>query len=153
MTLNIPLLALASYLSTDPDFQPMHALFSTPIDHFLAMLLASHLVRADTLQQSLAEVHIDRYRGDALDTLIAHLIESGTIAKWQSDMLRKGRFRGFFMDGFRLLAEIRRDDRSVTYSAKELSSGDIVAIQVMPPDIAPRKNGVPQYSVVERSTA
>jgi hypothetical protein len=57
------------------------------------------------------------------------------------------------MDGFRLLSKIRRDDRSITYSAKELSSGDLVAIQVIPPDIAPMKNGVPQYIVVERRSA
>jgi hypothetical protein len=124
--------------------------FSTELDWFLALLLASGLVKTDEIYKALSELAVDRSQDGALDAFCAHLVETGRITQWQREMLRNGQFRGFIYKDYRLMHKIGAGCGTLTFRATERSSGDCVTIQIHSPAIAP--SGRCEHRVIERHT-
>ena len=124
--------------------------FSTELDWFLALLLASGLVKTDEINKALSELAVDRSQDGALDAFCAHLVETGRITDWQREMLRNGQFRGFFYEDYRLMHKIGAEYGMGTFVAQEHSSGDCVTIQIHSPAAAPSLSGRVKHQIIER---
>jgi len=128
--------------------------WSTELDKFLALALASYLVGVDDLQAAL-----DKFRHETpagfendraeLTAFCEHLVASNVLTCWQCEKLWKGAYKGFFLDSFKLLNhEGNRDDWSC-YAAEEVHTKRRVVLRVASPRLIPLNHGQPHYEVDE----
>lgn len=66
------------------------------------------------------------------DELAAHLIESGIITQWHADKLLAGKYKGFFLDKYKLLGLLGTGGMSSVYLAEAKNTGQKRAIKVLP---------------------
>ncbi|MCI0335268.1 MAG: hypothetical protein L0228_18825 [Planctomycetes bacterium] len=123
-------------------------LWSTQIDEFLALVLASGLVDEAALSEACADLYVDRADPEAVDALCRYLIANDTLTEWQCDKLRKKKWKGFWLDEYCLLKQLGKGDMTSTYLAKERTTGKRVALVVTPPMVSPWVDG-PIYRVEE----
>jgi len=71
--------------------------------------------------------------------------------QWQWEKLREGRYKGFFLDHFRIDRSIGADDRCARYAAKDLKTNRNVVLRVWPRCVRMREDGSPYFEVEERS--
>jgi hypothetical protein len=130
---------------------PSHQPRSTPppsitqCDSFLGLLLASGLVSFSDLREACASFDTSRNDEAALEELCNHLIALQLVTDWQCSKLRSGKWKGFYLDDYRLLAQSEPSDSSNRkYVAEDVSTGTQVILQVR------RLNAAPwiDYSVV-----
>jgi hypothetical protein len=117
------------------------------IDKFLLLLFASGLLTFSELRDACAGFDVKRIDDTSLDDLCQHLIAKNAITPWQVDKLRQGKWKGFWLDHYRLLSQTGRAETETTYLAEEWPSGRQVALVVTPPKV--RKEGQPLYRVEE----
>jgi hypothetical protein len=110
----------------------MSAPWSTDVDRFLALVLASGLADQTSLCEACADFKVDRTRPDAVDSLCSHLIANYTLTEWQCHKLRNWKWKGFWMDNYCLLRQVGKTATTATYLAKESSSGRKVLLVVTP---------------------
>lgn len=107
-------------MSSDP--------WSTPIDKFLAITLASGLLRLEQLREALrgfASEHASFDRNDVrafCDYLVAH----DMLTPWQGEKLQLGRWKGYFLDHYKLLAP--DPERVNHYLAQDWHTREIVVL-------------------------
>jgi hypothetical protein len=121
---------------------------STKVDRFLLLLNSSGIARCSEILAACADFHTDQYDESAIDDLCGHLVAKQFLTKWQCEKLRAGKWKGFWLDNYRLLSELKRTEKDRTYLAEEYPSGRRVAIVVTPP---PRQDGQVDYRVEELS--
>jgi hypothetical protein len=92
---------------------------------------------------------ITRDDSSALDELCQHLIEKGLLTDWQCEKLRKGKWKGFFLDGYCLLGKTGEDpaNSTSTYLCKNLDAGRNVEMVVTNPALT--VGGPIQYVIRE----
>ena len=66
------------------------------------------------------------------DLLIEHLIENGIITQWHADKLKNGKYKGFFLDKYKLLGHLGTGGMSSVYLAESKSTSQKRAIKVLP---------------------
>lgn len=64
--------------------------------------------------------------------LVAHLIETGLITQWHADKLLAGKYKGFFLDKYKLLGHLGSGGMSSVYLAESKSTSQKRAIKVLP---------------------
>ena len=125
-----------------------HSPWSSVLDKFLALALASGLVGLDELRSQLSKFRQETgtpCRNDHADltAFCNYLVERGVLTRWQCDKLLEGRFRGFFLDNFKLLEDLGQSGTWSIYAAEERHSKRRVTIRVTPRD------GKPHFEIDE----
>jgi serine/threonine-protein kinase len=64
--------------------------------------------------------------------LSSHLIQSGVITQWHADKLLAGKYKGFFLDKYKLLGHLGTGGMSSVYLAEAKNTGQKRAIKVLP---------------------
>jgi eukaryotic-like serine/threonine-protein kinase len=127
--------------------------WSTPIDRFLALTLASGLLRTDDLQNALddfgRDATVSADNDDALVTFCDYVIAHDILTQWQCDKLRNGQYKGFFLDGFKILDYTGTGESYSTFLAEDSATKRHVALIITPPALSPFKDGRIDYRVVE----
>ena len=75
-----------------------------------------------------------------------HFVENNVLTRWQCERLLEGRYRGFFMDTFKLLRHIGHEGNCSTYAAENVQTKQCVVLRVFPFDMR-REDGGPRYEV------
>jgi serine/threonine-protein kinase len=127
----------------------MCAPWSTKIDKFLALVVSSHIVELSTLAAACTDFSTNSTDESAISDLCRHLIGKGLLTEWQCEKLCEGKWKGFWLDNYCLLAELNRSGEGTAYLAKEWRTEKQVALVVSPPKIKPWVNGHPFYRVEE----
>ena len=105
---------------------------------YLKVVLQSHLVDEETLEQAYEEFKKKKHQPDATPlsqtaTLAYYLIEEAKIlTPWQSQMLLQGRYSGFILGKYKLLDIIGRGGMSKVFLAEHSLMHRRVAIKVLP---------------------
>jgi hypothetical protein len=111
--------------------------WSSDLDRFLAMALASNLANVGDLESWRQRFNAERSAAartdvDELTAFCDFLIEQGLLTRWQCKMLVEGKFRGFFVEHFKLL-ELARDTGSwIVFSAEDCRTKRLVRLRIRP---------------------
>src|SRR6266481_269281 len=103
----------------------------TPLvaDSFVALLQKSGLLPAERIDSALARFAL-REDAPAKDFAWAFL-RAGLLTRFQAERLLEGRFRGFFIDHYKVLEILGAGGMSCLYLAEDTESGDRVALKVL----------------------
>ena len=85
--------------------------------------------------------------GKSLTALGTYLIANNILTCWQYDKLHNGQWKGFFLDGYKLVDHLGYGPQCSYYLAEDVGTAKCVVISVTPSNIAPLKDGKPQYTV------
>ena len=101
--------------------------------NLLKLLEKSGIADQEELKESLGSLSA-KMDGVAVGTkeLTEHLIESGIITQWHADKLLAGKYKGFFLDKYKLLGHLGTGGMSSVYLAESKSTGKKRAIKVLP---------------------
>ena len=101
--------------------------------NLLKLLEKSGIADQDELKESLGSLSA-KVDGSAVGTkeLTEHLIESGIITRWHADKLLAGKYKGFFLDKFKLLGLLGTGGMSSVYLAESKNTHKKRAIKVLP---------------------
>lgn len=94
----------------------------------------SQIARKENLHASLkilSAAHNGKLPRD-VDTVAQHLIDSGILTHWQSNKLKEGKYRGFFLGKYKLLGHLGSGGMSTVYLAEHTKMHRRVAIKVLP---------------------
>lgn len=103
------------------------------IDRFIELVIRSGLSSTPAIIVACAGFDTTRIDTKCLSELCQHLIDNGTLTRWQCDKLCSGKWKGFFLDGYCLLSHVSIDETTSTYLCKEVATGKHVAMAVTPP--------------------
>ncbi len=120
------------------------------LDEFLRRLLGSQLLDDAVVKSALNDfrsMKIDNRPSEDARTFASYLVIHGHLTCWQAEKIRAGRYKGFFMDGYKLLALVDYDDNCSRFLAEDTDTGRLVILALTPRTLAPLKNGMPQYEV------
>jgi hypothetical protein len=81
--------------------------------------------------------------------LCDHLTEKQLLTAWQCGKLDDNKYKGFFLDGFKLLEQVGKDTKSTAYLVEEVATGRRLAMVVTPPALIPNWDGRIQYEIHE----
>lgn len=128
--------------------------WSTEMDRFLAYVLASRLVPSEELNRSYAAFQCQQQEPlrdePAVEAFCTCLCSRNLLTPWQGERLQNGQWKGFFFGRYRLLELVRREeDKTSIYLAREGDTGKRVELTIIPPSVAPLKDGLPQYRITE----
>lgn len=101
--------------------------------NLLKLLEKSGIADQDELKESLGSLSA-KVDGSAVGTqeLTDHLIESGIITQWHADKLLAGKYKGFFLDKYKLLGHLGTGGMSSVYLAESKNTRKKRAIKVLP---------------------
>ncbi len=68
----------------------------------------------------------------ALTRLVDQLVAEGLLTIWQCDKLRDGKWKGFFLDGYKVLSHLNTDDSYSYYLAEDVATGRQFAMRITP---------------------
>lgn len=108
------------------------SIWSSEVDEFLGNALASGLAQHAALREALVEFDFSNRDHSTLNRLCAHLVGKGVLTKWQSDKLREGKYKGFYIDNYRLQDHLGVDGESSTYLALDVHEGGHYSLTVTP---------------------
>ena len=94
----------------------------------------SQIVRKEDLQASLEilrAAHHGKIPAD-VEAVAEHLIKCGMLTSWQSDKIKEGKYRGFFLGKYKLLGHLGSGGMSTVYLAEHTKMHRRVAIKVLP---------------------
>lgn len=103
------------------------------VERFLQLVVSSRLAPFIDLCAACEDFHTDYQDDRSVDELCDHLIEKEILTPWQCGMLRRGKWKGFFLGEYCLLeriAEMDVPETSNAYLAKEPISGRRVVMMV-----------------------
>ncbi len=122
-------------------------------DGFSRVLLASGLVDETELAAIVADFRSHAARdpkyGASLTAFTTYLVAKGIITCWQCAKLRNGQYKGFFLDGYKMLDHLRDDERCNRYLVEDSRTGQCVVLCVVPTSISPQKTGNLDYWIEE----
>ena len=121
------------------------------VSTFSELLLASGLLNTSVLRSLTNDFHGQVASGKQIDTSLttftSYLVASGFLTCWQCAKLREGRYKGFFLDDYKLLDCLGPDDKVTRFLALHGFNGQRVVLAVTPRAIAAGPNGESQYTV------
>ncbi len=126
--------------------------WSTEIDKFLALVLASKLISFKNLREACRGFgHKDGAKWDDNDfaALCEYLVTSKRLTLWQCKMLLNGQYRGFYLDEYELLDYVGSEETEKIYLAEDRTTKRHLRLRVTPPIITPGKRNKPYYEVEE----
>lgn len=98
------------------------------------------------LDESVLERWAQRCKHERKAATVAKLmVDEGLMSNWQSDLLLRGKFKGFFIDHYCLWDLLERDDRRgiEVYRVIDPATGARVVMELVPPERAMTKaNGL-----------
>jgi serine/threonine protein kinase len=104
------------------------------VDTFLDLVRRSELVDRDQLNRVLLALK-EEARGEPInDTefVASRLVDAGLVTRWQADRLLEGRYKGFFLEKYKLLGHLGTGGMSSVYLAEHVLMHRRVAIKVLP---------------------
>ena len=123
----------------------------TDVEGLLALILKSRLLGRQELSAACStflEESSTLGCEPTFETLCEFLISSNRLTTWQCDRLREGRWKGFFLDQYKLLNCFEPDEDFSYYLAEEVATGKHVKMRIIPKSRAPQ-DGKIRYEVVE----
>src|SRR5262249_32894933 len=98
-------------------------------DSFLAMLKKSGLLPADEVDAAVARFHlgVDPVAKD----LARAFVRDGLLTRFQAERVLEGRYRGFFIDHFKVLEILGAGGMACLYLAEDIETGRQVALKVL----------------------
>jgi len=122
------------------------------LDEFLRLLAASQLLDDAVIESALSGFRTFKADGDSRSSadcqaFASFLAVHGYLTCWQSKKVYEGRFKGFFLDNYKLRDHVGVDDTCSRYLAEDTGTGRLVILAITPPTIAPRQEGKPHYRV------
>ncbi len=114
-----------------------------PVDPFVRMIKNSGLVADDVLQAAHAEFRESHptsiaHERERNEQFADHLISRNILTPWQAEKLLDGRWKGFFIGPFKLLAHFETTDVLSIYVAEEIYLRRRVHMHVMPTSRIPQ---------------
>jgi serine/threonine protein kinase len=114
------------------------------------LIRRSGLIDEQRLAQSLAE-------SDPADSdpsvVCSRLIEAGLLTPWQAEQLQSGRFQGFYLSKYKMLAKLGGGGMSKVYLAEHMEMGRQVAIKVLTGPLAQRAEYLDRFRLEARAAA
>jgi len=104
------------------------------VDSFLDLVRRSELVDRDQLNRVLLAIKEESQGKPVEDTesVASRLVEEGLLTRWQADRLLEGRYKGFFLEKYKLLGHLGTGGMSMVYLAEHILMHRRVAIKVLP---------------------
>src|SRR6476659_4939528 len=96
------------------------------------------LAKSDLCNKHEAEALLNRFREkhgegqNLVDEFCEFLIATNLFTAFHCDMLRKGKWKGFYMDNYLLLERIGKDTEFTYYKARDARDGKLVRLTVEP---------------------
>jgi serine/threonine-protein kinase len=125
-------------------------------DEFVAIAVKSGLRNAEELRNALAAFR--REVRTSFETSLAelrafrdYLVHNDVLTRWQCENLSAGRYKGFFLDAFKLLRHLRCGESYSEYAAEDVRARRRVVIRIFPPTIGGTTAGKPRYEVDDSS--
>lgn len=109
--------------------------WTTALDQFLALLLASELMTLEELGREFKEFsRVSRTSAESndIEAFSHHLVSRGLLTEWQCGKLREKKYKGFFLGCCKLLRWLKTDDQRAYYLAKDLEHKCFVRLAVTP---------------------
>jgi hypothetical protein len=111
--------------------------WSSDLDRFLAMAFASYLANPGELQSWRQQFNSRRSTPACADendlaAFCDYLIEQGQLTQWQCKMLLLGKYRGFFVEHFKLLEPIDETGSWKVFSAEDRHTKRLVRLRIKP---------------------
>src|SRR5689334_16243670 len=114
---------------------------SNDIDEFCRLLGASGLLPPQSIDVALASFRAGNSSaakyGISLTGFTRFLVMHDILSCWQIAKLRSGQYKGFFLEGNKLVDSLGDDGRCSRYLAEVVSTAELVVVCVVPPTIAP----------------
>jgi len=110
---------------------------------FLLCVAASRLIDDATLSSLRGS-----FIGDSASDLADYLVAKSALTRWQADQLLLGRYKGFFVDRYKLVDHVGDTNLRIRYLAEDLQTKKMVVLAMMPK----RAAGPPQYLVEEQGS-
>jgi hypothetical protein len=99
---------------------------STPMDRFMATIRASHLVALERLQNAHKLFQEKSSQPTNIEAFRAYLVSRKVITEWQGEKLIAGKFKGFFLDHYKLVNCLSE----MQYVAEDMKTRDRVILEV-----------------------
>ena len=87
------------------------------------------------------------------EKLIDRMIHAGLLTEWQTDKLRKGRYKGFFLGKYKMLSHLGTGGMSTVYLAQQMLTGQRRAIKVLPKNKITERSYLPRFYQEARTIA
>jgi hypothetical protein len=116
------------------------------LDKFSELLLASGLMSKEKLAAEKAG-----FSSNSGEEFATYLVGRNILTRWQVEHLLQGKYKGFFLDEYKLLELVGPGKASLRYRAVNTQTGELVILHVGLGKFIPLHNGKHQY-VVERLT-
>ena len=126
--------------------------WSHEVENFLADVLKSNLVTLDELNVLCTDFLAESSalnREPTFEALCEFLISTGRLTVWQCERLKEGRWKGFFLDQYKLLNILETDEEFSYYLAEETSTKRRFKLKISPKSRIPPKDGKPYYEAQE----
>jgi eukaryotic-like serine/threonine-protein kinase len=98
-------------------------------DPFLTLLEKSGLLPAEQIASVLE--NLDLHEPRVAKDLARVFVRDGLLTRFQAERLLEGRYRGFFIDHYKVLEILGAGGMSCLYLAEDMESGDRVALKVL----------------------
>jgi hypothetical protein len=115
---------------------------------FADLLIASGLVR----EQEVTAATADFSRASAIE-LAAHLVSRNLLTPWQAEKLLQGKYKGYFLDDYKLLDLVDTTNVSLRYRAEHVPTSKFVILNIGAKKLFPTTDGKPLYVVEEPTTS
>lgn len=105
------------------------------IKQFKTLLINSRLsgkTEADELATVFQAECRERNAPATVDLFCDFLIANNRFTAWQCDKLRKGKWKGFYLDDYQLLDQIGKDQEFAYYQARDTRDGTLVRLTITP---------------------
>jgi eukaryotic-like serine/threonine-protein kinase len=120
-------------------------------DRFLILVSASGLLKPADLQEAVEHFRQETQASSTdqcnVTAFCNVLVATGKLTTWQCGKLRDGRYKGFFLDNYKLLDNVGVKGMHSEFLAEDVATKRRVVLCITPPTIAPLKDGKPEYRV------
>jgi hypothetical protein len=110
------------------------------IDRFVELVVRSGLATQEQVTELTKQFEkSQRFIKNSADiaAFSTFLVANELITAWQSEKLREGKFKGFFLDEFVLLNRFPHDENFGYYLARDVRDGKLMRLTVTPPNRTP----------------
>lgn len=97
---------------------------------FVKYLKASSLVQLSIIEDLEQEFETLPTDAAKIDAMCGKLIRMGLVNDWHCDQLRSGKFKGFFIDKYKLLGFLQSTNSELFWDAEDVSNGSACVIAV-----------------------